>query len=150
MHSPAIEAARAAVDRYRLPLLLAAIYDGLLGLIFLFLADPIFRALGIDLGANLIYAQLAAGLIAIMGYGFYLAWRDPLLNGDIVLLGAVFKAFYILLALYALARGELPHGLFLIFAAIDVIFLIVFVLHLRDAVVVRTAMASLVGERAAR
>ena len=49
MQSPAIEAARIAVNRYRVVLLLAALYEGLLGLAFLFFSGPIFRVLGIEL-----------------------------------------------------------------------------------------------------
>ena len=90
----------------------------------------------------------SAGLIAIMGLGFFLAWRDPLRNRDLVLLGAVFKAFYILLAAYALVRGEVPHLVFLIFAAIDVLFLIVFVRFLQGTGAAHAAVgASIAGER---
>lgn len=102
---------------------------------FLFLAEPIFSALGIENAADPVYVQLAAGLIAIVGLGFFLAWRAPLRNRDLVLLGAVFKAFYILLAVYALVRGEVPHPVFLAFAAVDVAFLVVFVRFLQDTAV---------------
>jgi hypothetical protein len=150
MHSPPIEAARIAAERYRVPLLLAALYDGLLGLAFLFFMGPIFRALGVEFAADPVYAQLAAGMTAIMGLGFYLAWRDPLVNGDIVLMGAVYKAFYVLLAIYTQIRGQIPHGVFLLFAVIDVMFFVVFVLYLRDARVVRAAISDFVTGRAAR
>jgi hypothetical protein len=148
MHSPRIDDAGPLVSQTRPVLLLCAIYDGLLGLAFLFFAEPIFRVLGIESTADPIYAQLAAGLIAIMGLGFFLAWRDPLRNRDLVLLGAVFKAFYILLAAYALIRGEVPHPVFLVFAAIDILFLIVFVRFLQGSTAVQAAgAASIVGER---
>jgi hypothetical protein len=120
-----------------MPLLIAAVYDGLLGLLFLFFAAPLFRALGIESAADPVYIQLAAGLIAIMGFGFYLAWRDPLLNGDIILMGAVFKVFYIVLAVITQIQGQIPHPLFLVFAAADVVFLIVFIAFLRDVSAVR-------------
>jgi hypothetical protein len=149
MPSPAIEAARLALDRYRLPLLLTAIYDGLLGLVFLFFSDPIFRSLGVEPPANPVYVQLAAGLIAIMGLGFYLAWRAPLVNTDLVLVGTVFKAFYVVLAIYAQIRGQIPHGLFLLFAAIDAAFLLIFLSYLRDASAVRAALENLVSGRTA-
>jgi hypothetical protein len=149
MQSPAIEAARIEVNRYRVVLLLAAIYEGLLGLAFPFFSGPIFRALGIEFAADPVYVQLAAGLIAIMGLGFYFAWRDPLINGDIVRLGAVFKVFYVLLAISAQIRGELPHGLFLLFAAIDVAFFLVFLLFLRDTSAARAALAELAAGQTA-
>lgn len=147
MQSPAFETARGVVERYRPVLLVAAIYDGLLGLAFLFLAGPIFSMLGIALVADPVYVQLAAGLIAIMGLGFYFAWRDPLINRDIVLLGVVFKAFYVLLAVYAQLRGEVPHGVFVLFAAIDAVFFVLFLLMVRETSSARTALTELVAGR---
>ena len=141
MHSPQIDDAGTLVSQTRPVLLLCAVYDGLLGLAFLFFSGPIFRALGIENSADPVYVQLAAGLIAIMGLGFFLAWRDPLRNRDLVLLGAVFKAFYILLAAYTLVRGEVPHPVFLVFAVVDVLFLIVFARFLQGSA------ARLAGER---
>jgi hypothetical protein len=145
MQSPRIDDARTLASQTRPVLLLCAVYDGLLGLAFLFFAEPIFLFLGIENAADPIYIHLAAGLIAIMGLGFFLAWRDPLRNRDLVLLGAVFKAFYILLAAYALVRGEVPHPVFLIFAAIDIMFLIVFMRFLQGTAA--TVGASIAGER---
>ena len=148
MHSPRIDDAGTLVRQTRPVLLLCAVYDGLLGLAFLFFAAPIFRVLGVESTADPLYVQLAAGLIAIMGLGFFLAWRDPVRNRDLVLLGAVIKAFYILLAAYALVRGEVPHPVFLIFAAIDVLFLIVFVRFLQGTGAAHAAVgASIAGER---
>ena len=63
MQLPAIEAVRTTIERYRPAFLLAALYDGLLGLAFLFFWEPIFRGLGIEPVADPIYVQLAAGLI---------------------------------------------------------------------------------------
>ena len=148
MHSPQIDDAGPLVSQTRPVLLLCAAYDGLIGLAFLFFAEPIFRALGMENAADPVYVQLAAGLIAIMGLGFFLAWRDPLLNRDLVMLGTVFKAFYILLAAYALVRGEVPHAVFLVFAAIDVVFLIVFARFLQGSAAAHAAVAAcLAGER---
>jgi hypothetical protein len=149
MQSPPIEAARIAVERYRPALLVAAIYDGLLGLAFLFFFGPIFAWLGIAPAADPVYIQLAAGLIAIMGLGFWFAWREPLINSDLVLLGTVFKAFYVLLAIYAQVQGQVPHGLFLLFAAVDAVFFVVFLLFLRETSAARAALGTLATGRAA-
>ena len=145
MHSPAFDDARTTADRYRPLLLLSAVYDGLIGLAFLFLAGPLFHILGIEPAADPVYIQLAAGLIAIIGLGFFLAWRDPLVNGDLVLLGAVFKAFYILLALSAYVRGAAPHPVFLVFAVADILFLAAFVRFLRETGAARSALAAWVA-----
>ena len=145
MHLPAFDEARTTANRYRPVLLLCAVYDGLIGLAFLFLAGPLFRIFGIEPAADPVYIQLAAGLIAIMGLGFFLAWRDPLVNGDLVLLGAVFKAFYILLALFAFVRGAVPHPVFLLFAVVDIVFLVVFVRFLRETGAARSALSAWVA-----
>ena len=145
MRSQAIENGRAAANRYRPALLLSAIYDGLLGLAFLFFSGQFLRALDVETTADPVYVQLAAGLIAIMGLGFYLAWRNPLINADLVLLGAVFKAFYILLAVWAQFRGEIPHPIFLLFAVIDVFFFVILLLFLRDTRPARAALAGYVA-----
>ena len=145
MRSPRFDYARLLANRVRPALLIGAVYDGLIGLAFLFLAEPIFRALGIVGPADPVYVQLAAGLIAIMGLGFFLAWRDPLLNRGLVLLGAVFKGFYIVLAGYALIRGDVPHPVFLVFAVVDVLFLIVFARFLLNTGAERAALAARVA-----
>ena len=140
MPTPRID--QTPTNSVRPALLLSAVYDGVIGLAFLLFADPIFRALGIERAADLVYVQLAAGLIAILGLGFFLAWREPVLNRDLVLLGAVFKAFYILLAAYALVRGEVPHPVFLVFAAVDVLFLVVFARFLQGSAAAHAAVAA--------
>jgi hypothetical protein len=130
MQSPAPESPIAAIRRYRLLLLAAALYDGILGLVFLFFGGSVLAQLDVPAPENPVYIQLAAGLIAIFGLGFYLASRHPLLNVDIVRLGVVFKVFYIVLALLALVQGTLPHPLFLLFAAVDTLFLALFLIFL--------------------
>jgi hypothetical protein len=147
MQSPATDNGSKVPERYRLALVVTAIYDGLLGLAFLFLSGPIFRMLGVAVTAEPVYVQLAAGLIAILGLGFFLAWREPLIDRDIVLLGTVFKAFYILLAISAQIRGQLPHWMFLLFAGIDAVFLIIFLSYLRDTRAARSALPELLMER---
>lgn len=138
-----------SADRYRPALLIGAIYDLALGIGFLFFTGPLFALLGIALEADPVYVQLTAGLIAIMGFGFFLAWRQPLLNGDIVLMGAVFKAIYVALAVYTLVRGELPHMVFLVLAVIDLVFLVVFLAFLRDTSEARAAIGRAVPGRTA-
>ena len=140
MPTPRID--QTLTNSVRPALLLSAVYDGVIGLAFLLFADPIFRALGIENAADPVYVQLAAGLIAILGLGFFLAWREPVLNRDLVLLGAVFKAFYIALAAYALVRGEVPHPVFLVFAAVDVLFLVVFARFLQGSAAAHAAVAA--------
>jgi hypothetical protein len=140
MRSSAIEAARGAAARYRPVLLAGAVYDGVLGILFLFFHDRVFGALGVQPGTDPIYVEFAAGLIAVMGFGFFLAWRDPLLAGGLVLYGAAGKAFYVLLALSALLRDQVPHPFFLVLAAIDAAFFVLFLGFLRATKPARDAL----------
>jgi hypothetical protein len=140
---------RAPAGRYRPVLLAGAVYDGALGLLFLFFHAPVFRVLGVAPGTDPIYVELAAGLIALLGFGLFLAWREPLLGGGLVLYGAAAKAFYVGLAVYALVSGQLPHPLFLVLAVVDIVFFAAFVGFLRATRPARDALrACLTGSGA--
>ncbi len=115
----------------RATLLIGAIYDGILGILFLVAATPLMDLLGIPMPPNPIYMQLAAGLIAIMGLLQFYAWRDLERNADIIRVLIAFKAFFILLAGWAQLQGELPHPIFGVFALIDVAFLVAFLMYMR-------------------
>jgi hypothetical protein len=112
---------------------LGAIYDGLLGLLFLVAARPIMDALGVAIPDNPIYLQLAAGLIAVMGLYQFLAWREGVIATAGLTMLIAFKALYVLLALFAGINGNLPHVLFGVFAAVDLLFMLYFAALLRRA-----------------
>ena len=110
--------------------LVAALYDGILGLAFFFLYRPLFDALGIHVPDNTSYIHLTAGFVFVQGVGYWLVYRDMLRNVDIVKLGVVYKAIYIGVAAYYLAIGQLLDAVFAWFAAFDVGFLLLFVAFL--------------------
>ena len=114
----------------RSALLIGAIYDGLLGLVFLLAARPVMEALGVPMPDNPIYLQLAAGLIAIMGLLQFYAWRDLERNADIIRVLIAFKGFFVLLAGWSYFNGNLPSPVFGVFALIDIAFLIAFLFYL--------------------
>ena len=118
-------------DGIRLAFLIGAIYDGVLGLIFLLAPRAIMTVLGIPFPENAIYLQLAAGLIALMGLLHYFVWRDRVSNADIITVLVVFKVFYVLLTILSASQGRLPHPLFGVFAVIDLLFFLVFLGALR-------------------
>ena len=86
-----------------------------------------------ELPPHVAYIQLAAVFIFVQGLSYALVYRDPLANLGIVRVGVAYKAAYAGLALWYLAIGLLPSVFFLPWAAIDVAFLIGFVLFLRAA-----------------
>lgn len=118
-------------EGYRTAFLVGAFYDGILGLLFLVAAGPILRALGVPVPDNLVYLHLAAGLIALMGLLQYYVWRDMERNVDIIRVLVAFKAFYVLLAVVAWLRGDLPHPLFGLMAVVDLGFFLAFLGYLR-------------------
>ena len=121
-----------SLEAQRLLLTAAAVYDVLLGLLFLFLFRPLLGLLGVAVPENPIYLQLAAGCIALFGLGFWHAAQHPVRNLDLVRLGVGMKVFYVALAVYAAAVGLLPHPLFLVLALLDALFVVGVVVLWRD------------------
>lgn len=118
---PRTEPAPSYLESYRLLLTAIALYDGILGLLFLALYRPIFGLLGIPLPENPIYLQLAAGCVALFGLGFWYAAQHPVRNIDLVRVGVGLKVFFVLLVVYALVRNLLPHPVFIILAFLDAV-----------------------------
>jgi hypothetical protein len=113
--------------------LVAALYDLLLGAAFVVLGEQLLSAIGMELPPHVAYIQLAAVFIFVQGLSYALVYRDPLGNLGIVRVGIAYKAAYAGLALWYLVIGLLPSVFFLPWAAIDVAFLVGFVLFLRAA-----------------
>lgn len=112
--------------------LVAALYDIILGAGFFLLYGPLFEMLGIPLPGNTSYIHLTAAFVFTQGLGYWFVYQDPLANRGIVKIGVVYKFMFSALAAYYLAIGELLHPVFAVFGALDVLFLIGFVLFLRE------------------
>ena len=111
--------------------LVAALYDLLLGVVFLVFGEQILDAIGMVLPPHIAYIQLAAVFILVQGLSYGFVYRDPPGNLGLVRVGVIYKVAYAGLALWYLIIGQLPSGFFLPWALIDVAFLIGFVLFLR-------------------
>jgi len=120
--------------------LVAALYDIVLGAGFFLLYEPLFEILGIALPNNISYIHLTAAFVFTQGLGYWFVYQEPMANRGIVKLGVVYKFIFSSLAAYYLAIGELLHPVFVVFGVLDVLFLIGFVLFLREA---RDSQASL-------
>ena len=120
------------LEAQRLLLTAAALYDGILGLLFLLFFRPILGLLGAAVPENPVYLQLAAGCIALFGLGFWWAAQHPVRNLDLVRLGTGLKVFFVCLAAYAAAVGLLPHPIFLVLALLDALFVVGVVVLWRD------------------
>lgn len=113
--------------------LVAALYDVLLGAAFVAFGEQLLSAIGMELPPHVAYIQLAAVFIFVQGLSYALVYRDPPGNLGIVRVGIAYKAAYAGLALWYLVIGLLPSVFFLPWAAIDLAFLVGFVLFLRVA-----------------
>jgi len=112
--------------------LIAALYDGLLGLVFFFLYNTLFPLLEITLPNNTSYIHLTAAFVFVQGVGYWIVFRDPDGNHGIVKLGVIYKSIFAGLAAYYWAIGELLHPIFGLLGILDVLFLVGFILFLMN------------------
>ena len=112
---------------YRRFFVIAALYDGILGGLFFAFYAPIYRVFNIPFPDNLTYLQMISAFVFVQGLGYWYVSRDLQRNVDLVRIGAIYKAVYILVSIAALVNGQLPHTIFAWFAALDLLFLIGFV-----------------------
>jgi hypothetical protein len=113
--------------------LVAALYDIILGAVFVVASEPILKAIGMTLPPHIAYIQLAAVFIFVQGLSYWLAFRDPFANLGIVRVGVAYKVAYAGLVLYYLVIGQLPSVFFIPWAVFDLVFLVGFVMFLQLA-----------------
>ena len=111
--------------------LVAALYDLVLGAVFVVFGEPILEAIGMALPPHVAYIQLAAVFIFVQGLSYWLVCRDPLANLGLVRVGVAYKVAYAGLALYYLVIGSCPSVFFIPWAVVDLLFLVGFVMFLR-------------------
>lgn len=111
--------------------LLAALYDGLLGVAFLIAPAEIFAMYGVAAPYHLAFIQFPAFLLIIFAVMFYRIATDPPGNRDLILYGCALKASYCLLVLvYWLTTGI--SAMWIPWAWADLIFLMLFALSWRQ------------------
>ena len=110
--------------------IISALYDFILGVIFLIGFKQIYNYFNIVLPNHDGYVQFGAALVTIFGIGFWFMAQDPQRNRDIIKMGILLKLSYSGVAFYHAALGNLP-GIWLPFAWFDVIFLILFIFALK-------------------
>ncbi len=106
---------------------LAAIYDGLLGLVFLFGADALYRAANVTPPNHPGYVQFPAALLIIFALMFAAIARKPLENRGLIVYGMLLKAAYCGVVGYHWAAGDLP-SIWKPFVVFDLIFFVLFLL----------------------
>jgi hypothetical protein len=109
---------------------IVALYDTVLGIVFLFFGKWAFDALGILESYPVEgYIQLIGAFVLVLGIGYFLVWRGDLWqNRDLVLVGALYKLAYTGVGFYITLTTEAPHWLFVWgFGVADAIFFVLMV-----------------------
>jgi hypothetical protein len=112
---------------------IAALYDGLLGLAFVFFPLTIFAYYGVEPPNHPAYVQFPALLLLIFAALFLRIAGNPAKNYSLIPYGIALKASYTGLAFWHAITTGIP-AMWIPWAWVDLIFMIVFVfswLHLR-------------------
>ena len=108
---------------------IAAAYDGLLGIVFIFAAPAAFQLAGVTPPNHWGYVHFAAGMLVIFALMFLRIARDPAANRALVIYGILLKACYVATVMWHEFHGGVP-PIWKVFAVCDAVFLALFVLSL--------------------
>ncbi len=106
--------------------LVAAVYDGLLGLVGLFGTEWFFQTFGVTPPNHPGYVQFPAALLVVFALMFVAVARHPAKNRDLIPYGMLLKVSYSGVVIYHWVAVGLP-WVWKPFAVIDVVFLVLFV-----------------------
>jgi len=104
----------------------SAIYDGVLGLVFLFLGPMIYDYFRIERPNHLGYLHFPALLLIVFAILYWRIASDPARYRDLIPYGIGLKVSYCGVVFYHWATGGIP-AMWIPFAWIDVAFLVLFV-----------------------
>lgn len=111
---------------YRTLFWIAAVYDIVLGIVFLFFSRPVFEWLGVEdtLPEHTSYISLIAVFLFVIGVAYVLIARgDFFRNKDLITIGILYKVAYFSVALWYLIDGFYPHIIFfVVFGVADAFF----------------------------
>ncbi len=110
--------------------LVAALYDGLLGLAFLIAADRIFQFAQVTPPNHFGYVQFPAAVLVVFGIMFAAVARRPRENRNLIPYGIGLKVCYCGVAGYHWLAGGIP-TMWKPFVVIDLVFLVLFLLAYR-------------------
>lgn len=107
--------------------LLAAFYDGILGLAFIVAPAGIFAMYGVEPPNHMAYVQFPAMLLILFAIMFYRVAMDPVRNRDLILYGCGLKFAYCSLAFWYMLTTRIP-AMWVPWAYADLLFLLLFFL----------------------
>ncbi len=110
---------------------ISALYDVVLGILFLLAFKQVYAFFNIALPNHDGYIQFGAAMVAIFGLGFAFVAEDPQRNRAIIKMGILLKAAYASIVLSHWFSGNIP-AIWSVFAWFDLAFLVLFVGALRS------------------
>jgi hypothetical protein len=111
--------------------LLAAAYDGILGLAFIFAPASIFAMYGVEPPNHMAYVQFPAMLLVLFAIMFYQIAMNPVGNRNLILYGCGLKVSYCSLAFWYMFTTSIP-SMWVPWAYADLVFLVLFILSWRS------------------
>ncbi len=117
---------------YRRVFAVASGYDLFLGFAFFLFYKSLYDIFKIQLPDNPAYLQLATAFVFVQGVSYFFVFDNLKRNIDIVKVGVLYKAIYASVAFYYWGIGGLPHPVFALFGFFDLIFIVFFLLYLKD------------------
>jgi hypothetical protein len=105
---------------------LSALYDGLLGIFFLFAAPAVFRWYEVTPPNHYGYVHFPAALLIIFGLMFLAIARNPVRNRNLIPYGILLKIAYCTVSSYHWFTAGIP-GMWKPFTIIDLVFLVLFI-----------------------
>lgn len=105
--------------------IVAGLYDGILGVAFLFFATTIFQSFGVTPPNHIGYVQFPALLLMIFAAMFFRIASDPVRNRDLILYGVGLKIAYSGSVFWHQLTGGVPF-MWIPWAWADLVFLVLF------------------------
>jgi hypothetical protein len=106
--------------------IIAALYDGLLGILFLFAGGRVFEWLGVTPPNHPGYVQFPAALLVVFALMFYAIARNPLVNRNLIPYGMLLKVSYCSVVFFHWFAAGIPN-MWKPFAIFDLAFLGLFI-----------------------
>lgn len=110
----------------RVLFVVAALYDGILGIAFLVAAPALFEWVGITPPNHFGYVHFPAALLIVFALMFWAIARNPVANRDLVPYGILLKVSYCAVVFYHWFTAGVPF-IWKPFAIADLVFLVLFI-----------------------
>ena len=105
---------------------IAALYDGILGLVFLFAPVAAFARFSVPPPNHMGYVQFPAALLLVFALLYLAVARDPVGHRNLIPYGMLLKVAYCGVVFYHWFTAGIPH-MWKPFAVLDIVFLALFV-----------------------